>query len=208
VRNPFCLLQSKKKSNATIWEARATAEEAQTKNLDSPDLHFVLYRLAFLQNDAAGMAQQVARAADQPGQDELLGNEADTAAYFGQLRKAWEFFRRAVALAERAEQKETAAGYEVDAALREAQFGNAAEAKLRVASALALSAGRDVEYGAALALALTGNSARAQALGDDLGERFPEDTVVQFNYQPTLQAKLALSRNDASKAIEVQLHGC
>ena len=111
-------------------EARATAEEAQAKKLDSPDLHFLLYQLAFLQNDAAGMAQQVAWAAGKPGvEDVLLGEEADTAAYSGRLGKARELSRRAVASAERAEEKEMAAGYEADAALREALFGNAAEAR-------------------------------------------------------------------------------
>jgi hypothetical protein len=37
----------------------------------------------------------------------------------------------------------------------------------------------------------------------DLGKRFPEDTIAQFNYLPTLHAQLALGRNDTSKAIEV-----
>jgi hypothetical protein len=48
-----------------------------------------------------------------------------------------------------------------------------------------------------------GDSARAEALADDLHKKFPEDTVVRFNYLPTLHGQLALSRKDASKAIEV-----
>ena len=60
-----------------LEEARATVEEAQAKKLDSPDLHFILYQLAFLQNDAAGMAQQVAWAAGKPGvEDVLLGQRS------------------------------------------------------------------------------------------------------------------------------------
>jgi eukaryotic-like serine/threonine-protein kinase len=186
-----------------LEEARATAEQAQAKNLDSPPLRFLLYQLAFLQNDAAGMTQQVAWAAGKPGWDDvLLASEADTAAYSGQLGKAREFSRRAVASAERAEEKETAAGYEDEAALREALFGNAAEARQRVAAALALSMGRDVQYGAALALALAGDVARAQAMAEDLGKHFSDDTIVHFNYLPTIHARLALSRNDSLKAIE------
>lgn len=69
-------------------------------------------------------------------------------------------------------------------------------------SALGLWKGRDVHYGAAVALALAGHESRAQALADDLGKRFPEDTIVQFIYLPTLHAQLALNHNDASKAIE------
>jgi eukaryotic-like serine/threonine-protein kinase len=187
-----------------LEEARATAEEAQAKKLDSPSLRFFLYQLAFLQNDAAGMAQQVAWSAGQPGvEDVLLANEADTAAYSGRIGEAREFSRRAVASAERAEEKEVAASYEAEAAVREALFGNAVEARQRAAAALALSAARDVQYGAMLAVALAGDAARAQVLADDLGERFPEDTIVQFNYLPTLHAQLALSRNDTAKAIEV-----
>ncbi|MFY9530274.1 MAG: protein kinase, partial [Candidatus Acidiferrales bacterium] len=186
-----------------LEEARATAEEAQAKQLDSPILRVGLYQLAFLQNDAAGMAQQLTWAAGKSGvEDVLLALEADTAAYSGRLGEARDFSRRAAASAERAEEKETAASYEADAALREAFFGNAAEARQRAAAALGLSTGRDVKHGAALALALAGDAARAQALGDDLAKRFPEDTVVQFNYLPTLHAQLALRRNDASNAIE------
>jgi len=186
-----------------LEEARTTAEEAQTKNLDSPYLRVNLYALAFLQNDAAGMAQQVAWAAGKSGvEDALLEDEADTAAYSGRLAKARGFSRQAVASAERAEEKETAAGYEADAAVREALFGNEAEARQRAAAVLALSTGRDVQYGAALALALAGDAHRALALADDLGKRFPEDTIVQFNYQPTIHAQFALERNDTSRAIE------
>jgi serine/threonine protein kinase/predicted Zn-dependent protease len=186
-----------------LEEARATVEEAQAKHLDSPLLRIGLYQLAFLQNDPAGMAQQVTWAAGKPGvEDVLLAREADTAAYSGRLGEARDFSRRAVASAERAEEKEKAASYEADAALREALFGNAAAGRQQAAAALGLSTGRDVKYGAALALAMAGDAARAQALAEDLAKRFPEDTVVQFNYLPTLHAQLALSRNDASKAID------
>ena len=110
---------------------------------------------------------------------------------------------RAVASAERAGEKETAGGYQAEAALREAFFGNAAYARLQAAAGLALSTDKDLQYEAALALAFAGDAGRAQALADDLGKRFPEATIVQFNYLPTLHAQLALSRTDASKAIEV-----
>ena len=187
-----------------LEEGRATAVETQAKNLDSPYLRLLLYQLAFLQNDAAGMAQQVTWAAGRPGvEDELLYEEADTAAYFGRLGKARELSPQAITSAERAEEKETAASYEADAALREALFGNTAEARQQAAEALALSTGRDAQYGAALALALAGDVTRAQALADNLAKRFAEDTLVQFNYLPTIHAQLALDHNDAPKAVEL-----
>jgi serine/threonine protein kinase len=186
-----------------LEEAQAMAEDAQAKNLDSPFLRLLLYDLAFLNNDAAGMARHVAWASGKPGvEDVLLALEADTAAYFGRLGKARELSRQAVASAERAEEKETGAGYEAEAALREALFGNAAEARQRVAAALGLSTGRDMQYAAALALALAGDAAWAQGLADDLAKRFPEDTLVHFNYLPTIHAQIALNRNESLKAIE------
>ena len=185
-----------------LEETRAAAEEAQAKKVDTPVVHFVLYQLAFLKNDAEGMAQQVAWATGKPGvEDSLLATEADTAAYSGQLGKARELSPRAVASAQHAEEKETAASYEASAALREALFGYPAEARQRVAAALELSTGRDVQYAAALALALIGDAARAQALTDVLSKRYPEDTIVQFMELPNLHAQLALSHNDAPKAI-------
>jgi DNA-binding winged helix-turn-helix (wHTH) protein/tetratricopeptide (TPR) repeat protein len=183
-------------------KAKATADQAQAKNLDSQSLRASLYQLAFLQGDAQGMANQVAWATGKPAvEDVLLASEANTAAYFGRLVQAREFSRRAVASAEREEEKETAAGYEAEVALWEALFGNAAAGRRRVVAALHLSNGRDVQYVAALGLAFTGNASQAQTLADDLGKRFPEDTLVKFKYLPTIYAQLALSRNDSPKAI-------
>jgi hypothetical protein len=190
-------------SLARLEEACATAKEAQAKELDSPALRINLYVLAFLQNDAAGMAQQLAWAAGKPGiEDVLVAFEADTAAYSGRLGKARELSRQAVASAERAEEKETAAGYEGEAALREALFGNAREAQHQAAATLGLSTGRDALFRAALALLIAGDNTQAQKLADDLAKRFPEDTLVQFNYLPAIHAQLALSRSDSSKAVE------
>jgi eukaryotic-like serine/threonine-protein kinase len=182
--------------------ALGTIAVAWAKKLDTPYLHLMAYLLAFLQKDAIGMGEEVTWAAGKPGiEDVFLSAEADTAAYSGQLAKAREFSLRAVASAQHAQEKETAAGYESSAALREVLFGNPAEARQRAAAALELSIGRDVQYKAALALALTGQAARAQALADDLNKRYPEDTIVRFAELPTLHAQLALGRNDASKAI-------
>jgi eukaryotic-like serine/threonine-protein kinase len=41
----------------------------------------------------------------------------------------------------------------------------------------------------------------SQALAQDSDKRFPEDTYVRFTYLPTLKAQWALSRGDASAAL-------
>jgi eukaryotic-like serine/threonine-protein kinase len=184
-------------------EVRVTIEEARAKKLDTPFLHLLRYYLAFLKNDTAGMAQQLAWATGKRGvEDVFLATEADTAAYSGQLGKARELSRRAVASAQHAEEIETAEGYEASAALRETLFGYPAEARKQATSALELSKGRDVEYQVALAMALMGDAPRVQVLANDLSKQFPEDTVVQFKELPTLHALLALNRNEPLQAIE------
>jgi hypothetical protein len=110
--------------------------------------------------------------------------------------------RHAVDLAERAGQRETAAAYETGAAAWEAFFGNAAPARSLATAAVDQSKGRDVEYGAALALALAGDVSRSRPLAADLERRLPEDTSVRYNYLPTLRALFSLNADAPSKAVE------
>jgi len=185
-------------------EANAAHEKALERKLDNDFYPLALYQIAFLQNDAAGMAQQVSRSVGQPGiEDELLGMEADTAAYAGRLKDARAFSRQAMDSAERSGQQEAAATHIALSALREALFGNVDEARRRATLALGRSNGRDVQYGAALALAYVGDDARAQALASDLSEKYAEDAIVQFNYLPALRAKLAVARGKGNDGIEI-----
>ena len=78
----------------------------------------------------------------------------------------------------------------------------AEEARRRALLATVHSAGFDVQYGAALGLAYAEDTGRTQDLTEGLDKRFPEATIVQFNYLPTLGAKLALNRGNASEALE------
>jgi eukaryotic-like serine/threonine-protein kinase len=132
----------------------------------------------------------------------MLYNESDTAACAGQFSKARELTRRASDSAQRADEKETAAAYEAEAAVREALAGNTALAKQQAQAGLALSTGRDVEAVSAIALGLAGDAPHATRLADDLAKRFPDDTIVRFNYLPTIHAAAVLQGGSATKAIE------
>jgi tetratricopeptide (TPR) repeat protein len=184
-------------------DAKAAHAEALQRKLNNPFFYRGMYQLAFLQSDAAGMAQQVAKTTGLPAvEDQLLSFEADTAAYSGHLKEARELSRRAMDSAQRAGEKEPPAVYSATSGLREAWFGNADEARRRAALALKDSESRDKDYFAAIALAYAKEDARARSLAGALGKRFPEDTIVQFNYLPTLRARLALNKGNPSEAIE------
>jgi hypothetical protein len=136
--------------------------------------------------------------------DWISQREATVLGYSGRLRQARVKSRLAVdlALAKQPPHRENAATYNAGAAVTEAFFGNPREAKQYALAALDLSRGRNVVYGAALALAIAGDMARSQALAKDL-EKASESTYINYNYLPTLRALWALSRGDSSGAMEV-----
>jgi eukaryotic-like serine/threonine-protein kinase len=185
-----------------LCDAQSISDEATKKNFDFTDLRVHRYWLAFLQNDAAGMAGQVAYAEGKPAvKGVLLAAEADTAAYSGHLTKARGFSQRAVFSAEHVDEKEMAGYFEAIAAWRESLFGNTTEAKERAASALRLSSGRDTESVAAMSFARAGEIGTVRKIEKYLAKNFPEDTIVQYNHLPVISAQLALVQHDASDAI-------
>jgi serine/threonine protein kinase/tetratricopeptide (TPR) repeat protein len=170
--------------------------------LDSGTLRWWMYYLAFLRGDTSVMEQQLAWSAGKPGdEDPLLSAQSDTEAYYGRLAKARDFSRRAVDSALRADSKETAALWQVNAALREAEFGNAAAAKQGVVTALGLAPGRDVKVLAALALARVGETARAKTMVEELGKSNPFNTVLKLYWLPTLKAAIDLDAGNSAQAL-------
>jgi serine/threonine protein kinase/tetratricopeptide (TPR) repeat protein len=187
-----------------LEEAQKMAAEGEERGFESGAMHLYLYEAAFLKHDEAEMKEHVAWSAGKPGVENLmLAMEAGTAAAGGRLDAARELSKKAETSANRAGESEMAAGCAAAAALWEALYGNPSKAKERVYRTLSLSNGRDAQYVAALALALNGDAEGSRALLEDLENRFPEDTIVKFNYLPTLRAQLALMQpGGAEKAIE------
>ena len=182
-----------------VEDAAATAREARAKGLDSA-LGPTVYLIAFYQNDAPEMARQVAAAAGKTGEEDLLlALNADTAAYFGHLRRARELSRQASNSARRAGENEASATYENVAGLREGLFGNTDKAREQIRVARPLPSEGDPYYGFALALAYAGNANGVQRLVEDFNKRVPEDSTVQ--YLPTLRAKLALMHSNPQQAL-------
>jgi tetratricopeptide (TPR) repeat protein len=99
-------------------------------------------------------------------------------------------------------EREEAASYQAARAVWEAVCGNAAEGKRNSMAALELSKGRDVQYAAGFALALSGDFSRSEALAGDLEKRFPEDTFVKFTYAPVLRALAVLGRGKPAASVE------
>ena len=184
--------------------ARNVIDLAVSRKLDRAGLHLCLYQIAFLQDDGPGMAQQMTWAAGKPDSEDLfLAHQANTLAFEGKNAHAAEFTTRAAEAALRSGHRETAAGYDLDAAQREALFGNIAKIPHLTNEALTLAQDRDTRYGAALALALAGSIAPANAIVNQLNNEFPDDTFVQYLYLPTIRAAVALQQKDPVRAAQV-----
>ena len=95
-----------------------------------------------------------------------------------------------------------AASYQAARGVWEAVCGNVVQAKKNAIAALEISKGRDVRYAVGLALALSGDSSRSEALAGDLEKGFPEDTFVKFTYAPVLRALAALARGKPVEGVE------
>jgi eukaryotic-like serine/threonine-protein kinase len=187
-----------------LGEARNALQRASERKLEIPDFLVERYDLAFLSGDKAGMEREATLGQRTLGaEDWISDHEAFVLAYSGRLQQATAMSRRAAELAQQSTRQETAALYETGAGLREAFFGNASAARRSAMAALDLSKGREVEYGAAFALAISGESFQSQTLANDLERRFPGDTSVRFNYMPALRGLLALNHGEPAKAIEL-----
>jgi len=183
-------------------EARRISLDAQKRSMDAFEFHSFLYALAFLGTDSAAMAGQQQWFVGKPEENFGLALASDTEAYGGHLGKARELTKRAVDAAIRADSKESGAIWRANAAVQQAAYGNAAEARQTAAAALRLApASQGAEAEAALAFAMAGDTTRAEALTQDLGKRFPLDTQMQSLWLPAIRAQLALNRKNPVASI-------
>jgi serine/threonine protein kinase/tetratricopeptide (TPR) repeat protein len=184
-------------------EARQVIHEAQARQMDNVMLHKALYALALLDSGSSAIAEQQQWFAGKPQHEDIgFALASDTEAYGGHRDKAQELTKLAVDSAIRSESKENAATYLADAALQQAAYGNPEEAGQSAAAALKLApASTGVESEIAVALAMAGDTGRAESLAQDLGKRFPLDTQVQSLWLPTIQAQLALDRKNPALAL-------
>jgi eukaryotic-like serine/threonine-protein kinase len=184
-------------------EASQVSHKLQSLGVDDAYLHSLIYAIAFLRSDSRAMAEQQGWYAGKPQESLGLSLASDTASYAGHVRTARELTKRAVESATLSDSKEAGATFKAIAAQREAAFGNAALARRAADDALQLSPrSRGVEIQAALAISMTGDTARAESLVEELNKRFPLDAQMQALWLPAVRAQLALNRNNPTSALD------
>ncbi len=183
--------------------ARTAIQQAEANHVDPVAFRQLSYFLAFLYGDAVAMEQLAASPWVTALPGEAAADQANTAAYHGQLTRSRDFMKRAIASAKQQEGG-PAATYEVCGALTEALLGNLPEARRAAEDASKSHTGGSDEGNIALTLALAGDFKQAQKLADDLKKRSPAATYLRFGMVPAIQATVALQQNkpdDALKAL-------
>jgi serine/threonine protein kinase/tetratricopeptide (TPR) repeat protein len=186
-------------------EARKPVENALDTKLDDDGVHLSLYILDFLKGDAKGMAEQMSWFDGKPDlEHERWAFESQTDAYRGHLTTAREMTKRAVDSALRTDNKESGALWQADGAIREAEFGNIAEAKRGADAAGNMGANdRPILEESALAFAMAGDTARAESIVQVLEKRYPLDTLVKSFWVPMIEAQIAIDQKNPAHAIEL-----
>jgi len=187
-----------------LGQAKTAYGQASARFPEDSAIRASRYAIAFLEHDVDEMAAQVRWSAGKPGAEDLfLSSQSDTEAFFGRLAKARELSRKASDFAKRNDQKETAAAWQLNAALRDAETGNTSAARAGADAGLALATNRDTETVAALILARSGDFERSEKIADGLAKGFPDDTLVQDIWLPVIRAEAAITSPLAAKTPEL-----
>jgi ketosteroid isomerase-like protein len=89
------------------------------------------------------------------------------------------------------------------AALWEAEYGNFESARQAAAATLAGASSQTAKILAALALAELKDISRTEAIGRELSQQFPADTMLNNVWLPSIRAQIEISRGNPEQAIKI-----
>jgi serine/threonine protein kinase/tetratricopeptide (TPR) repeat protein len=185
-------------------EAKATFKQALEHKAGAAIAHSSLAIIAWLQGNNSSMEHELeAMKDDAQGEYQITGLRSGMAAYAGQVKAGRSFGQKQREAADRLGLKEASANEYAQEAFTEATFLNKARALEDVAEALKLSQSAGVKLYCATSLALVGEDARATKLADEVAQKRPFDTLVQFVQVPLIKAQIELNKNNPGKAIDL-----
>jgi tetratricopeptide (TPR) repeat protein/predicted Ser/Thr protein kinase len=184
-----------------VEEARSILQRAVDMKGDNLFVHQLLYDLFFVNGDADGMQRQLQWGAGKPSEYLLLNEATSAAAARGQMQKGEDLMKRSARVTEALGFKGTTAATLAGWAVMEAEMGNASKARELAMSSTALANGRGNMAAVAVVWAMIGETSRAQSITDDLGRRFPNDTILHHVSIPCVLALIELNRKAPPQAI-------
>ena len=204
--------------NTTIWpgnlaealiglnrfdEARDVCQRAVAQKLDSTSIRERLFTVAFVNGDEQAMEQHFAWTKGRTDEYRASNWATQVRSFSGQWVEATSHWRRATDLALRAEAKEVVASYTAEQALRAAWLREFSQSLTLAQDALKIERNRTVLTRAALAFALAGETAKAEAIIQELEQKHPKDTMVNQVWLPEIKAAIELRKDNPHQALEL-----
>ncbi len=186
-------------------EARALFDKDFSADSETPVFHLLLFELAALQKDPAGIQKQMDWVASKPALAPVLVQIQRGMAFAkGQFAKTRELYQRQINSLDPVKDKEARASLQANLAALETLFGYDSQAHQDIRAALTSSAtSTDVQDISLIILGFLGDTQRQQLLMDDLSKREPEDTSIQKILLPEARAAAAYFRKDYAKSVDL-----
>jgi Flp pilus assembly protein TadD len=180
-------------------ESRAVAESAATRGIETVPTRRLLFQLAVARGDLQDAARHLAWARGRPREFDMVGAQAQVAAYEGRWSEARELYRRTADLARAARLQEVASSYTAQAAWAAALLGYPEEARA-LARPLIENSTPQVRLQLAAALAAASDTAGLALIVDGSIAARQEDTLLVNVTGPIAHAALHLAAGRAREA--------
>src|SRR5271167_2177446 len=200
---PYASLARAYERVSRFAEAKDICEKAISEKVDSFWTHLVLYRIAFAEGDGPAMQREIDWFKGKPQESVGTYYQAKAALSQGKLRRSRELFERARTIALGRGLQEQSVAITNSEAQFEADLGNTREARAMADLALRASPSsvRHKSF-AALAIARSGDTSRAEALINELNNRPSLGTALNKVVLPSIRAAMELNRKNPAAAVE------
>ena len=198
-------------------EVKDTCQQAFQRDLDGECFHRYLFKVAFIENNAEAMAENLKWFSGRNDEYLALDLQAGAAAFHGKWRSCQDLSRRSIDLAARNGAREVGAQYAAEQALRIVFWSDGSGFPSRAAThlktvlktqtnkALNLERGKEAITRAALALACAGYDRDAADLTKELTAEHPKDTLWNELWLPSIKAALCIQRKPKEAIEELQI---
>lgn len=182
-------------------EAKAVAEQSIAQKSDPWSVHMTLYSLAFIRGDQSAMQQEMQGSTGKQLEPILRWMQSQGECASGKLKQSQQDAAVATTVSQARGFKEFGNTILHEEAICYAETGFTQQARERASTLLTRTEDVDTRAGAALALATSGDSSRAQQLVDELAKAAPSDTMLNQVYLPCVRATISLQKNQPAQAV-------
>jgi tetratricopeptide (TPR) repeat protein/predicted Ser/Thr protein kinase len=170
-------------------EARKVAERARLQGINGARIHQRFLEMAYIEGDQAAASREIQWYAGKPEEYLSLGLQAAHLNVLGRRRESSKLYKRAAETALRPGLRNVAADFEEADARADALSGNCETAR---------RLGRP-----AVALALCGDTAKAEKLVAETSQLFPNGILWNTVQLPGIRAAIELHRGQPARAVEL-----